>query len=306
MVEDTRLHQIKEGAGLEESRLNTEFIEFLRKWSTPVLLVLAAISLGYFLWNKQKEVRAARVDQAFAQLNQSTETTSPSPDALRRIAEDFKSVPGVKIMATLAAADEYLRAVQRGVKPGASINQDGEAENADDVLTDEDRARFLGEAETLYKQVYAMTDGKAGLAIHRLSALYGLAAVSESRNDATAAKNMLDQAATLAANNGYMEQSALIQARLAGLASLDKRVTLYSKAELPEIPALKPPEPEPTPEPATTPEDSTVGPQLPEGEPTPPPAEQPGTDPGVEKPGEGAGDPAGDGAGDGDTGSGGR
>ncbi|MBK7405010.1 MAG: hypothetical protein IPJ41_10345 [Phycisphaerales bacterium] len=257
MVEDTRLQQIKEGAGLEESRLNVEFIEFLRKWSTPVLLVLALISLGYFAWNKQKEARAARVDDAFAQLNQSTETASPSPDALKRIAEDFKNVRGVQIMATLAAADEYLRSVQRGVKPGATINQQGEAENADDILTDEDRTRFLGEAESLYKEVYGLTDGRPGLAIHRLSALYGLAAVSESRKDATAAKNMLDQAATLANNNGFLEQAAIIQARLSALNSIDKPVTIYAKADLPEIPALKPPEPE---APAVNPEDQTVGP----------------------------------------------
>jgi hypothetical protein len=108
MAEDRRLAEIREGAGLQEARLNVEFIEFLRKWSTPLLLVLAALAVGYFLWNKQKEARAARVDEAYSQLNQSRETASPSPDALRRIAEDYKNVVGVHLLAKLTAADEYL------------------------------------------------------------------------------------------------------------------------------------------------------------------------------------------------------
>ncbi len=75
MAEDDRLDQIKEGAGLEDSRINQEFVDFIRKWSTPVLLVAALITLGYFLNNKRIDARAAYINEAFSQLNQSTSST---------------------------------------------------------------------------------------------------------------------------------------------------------------------------------------------------------------------------------------
>ncbi|HZW11182.1 MAG TPA: hypothetical protein VFF69_14870 [Phycisphaerales bacterium] len=303
MAEDNRLSQITEGAGLQESRLNVEFIEFIRKWSTPVLLVLAALAVGYFLWNKQKEARDARIDEAFAQLNQSTETTSPSPDALRRIAEDYKGVTGVRLLAQLAAADEYLRAVKRGVKPGAVLNQEGIAENAEDLLTDADRERFLSEAETLYREVHAAAEKQPALALHTLSALYGIGAVAESRGRLDEAKNVLDQAHNLAIKHGFVEHAVRTQERIDALPSRATAVALYHKAELPEIPALKPPDLEPaTP---IDPAGAVVGPQLPGGaeDGAPPPAE--GSEPGGAGEGEdGAAESSGETGDDGSAGPG--
>lgn len=260
---DKRLDQIKEGAGLEDSRINQEFVDFVRKWSTPVLLIAALIALGYFLNNKRKEHRAAHIDQAFQELNASTEAGSPSPDALRRIAQDYKDVPGVHALADIAAADQYLRAVQRGVKPGSPIDPNTfEYENPDDALTDADREHFLSEAESLYKSVFNATEKSPGMALHTLDALYGLAAVSESRGDADAAKNMLQRAEDLAQRHGFLEQQTVAKSRLAALPELmSEHVKLYSKDQLAEIPALKPPEPE-TP---AAPETGPAGPQQPEG-----------------------------------------
>lgn len=271
MAEDNRLNQITEGAGLQESRLNVEFIEFIRKWSTPVLLVLAVLAVGYFLWNKQKEIKAARLDEAFEQYNLSTETMSPSPDALRQIAEDYSGVTGVRLLAQLAAADEYLRAVKRGVKPGAVLNQQGIAENPEDLMTDEDRERFLAEAEALYEQVHAAAAEEPELALHTLSALYGIAAVAESRGDLEGAKNVLDQAHNLAINHGFVEHAARTQERLDALPQRATPVALHHKADLPEIPALQPAQVELPAE--LDPADTLVGPQLPETEGTQPPAD---------------------------------
>ncbi|MFG0241743.1 MAG: hypothetical protein ACF8R9_03035 [Phycisphaerales bacterium JB054] len=251
---DNRLGQIKEGAGLEDSKINQEFVDFIRKWSTPILLIAAAAALGYFLYNKRIEARQAHVDEAFAQYNQSANTFSPSPDALRRIAEDFDDVKGVSIMARLSAADEYLRSVQRGIRPGSPLDPStGEPENEEDYLTadGEDRTRLLDEAEALYREVWTETQKNPAMAIHTLSALYGLAAVSESRPDLTAARNTLDQAMALAEERGFVEHVALTRQRIDNLPRLT-RVTLPRKADLPE-----PPEPEPVVI------DETVGP-LPE------------------------------------------
>lgn len=294
---DNRLDQIKEGAGLEDSRINQEFIDFVRKWSTPVLLLAALISLGYFLNNKRIESRATRIDEAFQQYNLTTQTLSPSPDALKQIAQDYRKVEGVYLLATQRAADEYLRAVQRGVKPGVSLTQTGEIENEEDLLTPEDRARFLNEAEALYKEVHAATAGHAKYGLHTLGALYGLAAVAESRGDTAAAQNVLDQAAALADSLGYLEQHALAKVRIAALPSLGEVASLPRKADLPEIPALQP---TPIVIPEITPAETEVGPQLPEGAgetPTETPTEDPAAGPGdgqAEPPDSEPGQPAGD------------
>lgn len=256
--DNQRLGQIKEGAGLEDSKINQEFVEFIRKWSTPVLLIAAAVAVGYFLYNKRVEARQAHVDRAFAQYNESSGTFSPSPDALRRIAEDFDDVKGVSIMARTAAADEYLRAVQRGIRPGSPLNQlTGEPENEEDFLNDEDRDRLLAEAESLYREVWNETEGNAALAIHTLGALYGLAAVAESRLDLDAARNTLDQARALAEDRGFIEHVALASRRIEALPRL-ARVSLPNKADIPLPPE---PEPEETEVPET---DTTVGPALPD------------------------------------------
>ena len=63
--ENIRLGELKEGAGLEDSRINQDFVDFIRKWSTPLLMVAAAIAIGYFLYNKRIEARQAHIDEAF-------------------------------------------------------------------------------------------------------------------------------------------------------------------------------------------------------------------------------------------------
>jgi hypothetical protein len=128
-----------------------------------------------------------------------------------------------------------------------------------------------------------------------------LAAVSESEGELDAAKNALDQAHGLAMKHGFVEHAARTQARIDALPSRATPVALYRKAELPEIPALKPPEPPPLSE-LEPPDETVVGPE-PEG------------DAGEGEPGEGGagetetGDDAGggaDGGGDGASDDGGR
>jgi hypothetical protein len=41
---DERQTQIRERAGLEEARYNQDFIEFLRRFGTPILMVAAVIA----------------------------------------------------------------------------------------------------------------------------------------------------------------------------------------------------------------------------------------------------------------------
>lgn len=244
MAIDKRHTEIKEGAGLDESRLNVEFVDFLRKWSTPVLLILAIAAVGYFLYTRQQEARRERTADAFRQFTVVAMSSNPSPESLVGIAEAFGDVRGIGAMARLAAADEYLRAVRRNLRPGSELGPGGVVLDPEDELKPEERARFLDEAERLYRRAHADTVGNPAMTLHTLGALYGLAAVAECVGDLEAARNVLDQALMLAEKRGYPQHVVIARERITALANGAAPIRLYRASDLaplPELPAPRPP-----------------------------------------------------------------
>lgn len=242
---DDRQTKIEVGAGLQESRLNQDFLDFLRKWSSPVLFTLAGVSLAWWLWTRHVEQRAEHRGDAFRELDTLRLAANPSPESLLGIAEDYDDVRGVPEQAWLAAADEYMRAVRRGVFPGSELNPDGTPQSEADLLTDEDRDRFLGTARELYQRAADATDG-TGMELLHLSALSGLAAVDEARGNADGARAHLGALIALAEAKGFPQLAGAARVRVSALDADLPAPRVYSQAELP-----KPPEPEastPTPE----------------------------------------------------------
>ena len=243
MAIDKRHTEIKEGAGLDESRLNLEFVDFLRKWSTPVLLILAIAAIGYFLYTRQQEAKRERTADAFRQFTVVAMSANPSPESLVGIAEAFGDVRGIGAMARLAAADEYLRAVRRNLRPGSELGPGGVVLDPEDELKPEERSRFLDEAERLYRRAHADTVGNPAMTLHTLGALYGLAAVAECVGDLEAARNVLDQALMLAEKRGYPQHVVIARERLDALSKGGEPVRLYRAAELAPLPELPQPAP---------------------------------------------------------------
>lgn len=285
---DQRQTQIRERAGLEEARINQDFVLFLQKWGTPVLLVLAAISLAYFLWNKQKQRTADRSEQAFAEFNASLAGESPSPEALQQIAEDYRDVPGVSDLAALAAADAHLRMVIAGVKPTATLNPDGTLASPDDALTADERAAHLDRAQGLYARVLDDSKGNPARLLRAVQSLYGLAAVAESRGQNDQAKARYEELAALTESTEFVIHARIARERAAALDQPGK--PLLSKKELawlfpPEPPAAAPApvsaEPVGPPQPAPTPE-APAQPAPGASEPTP--AQPAPTDPAPAQP----------------------
>jgi hypothetical protein len=285
---DQRQTQIREGAGLEESRLNVEFIDLLRKWSSPVLMVAAVAALGYWGWQKLQESRLNKLNTAFSQFEAAGSASDPSPDSLRAVAEEYGDVRAVGTMSRLEAADVYLRAVRLGIRLGAQAEADenGRAKfKPDDVLGEADRTQYLSDAELLYKRVVADSTGKpVMMVLHRLSGLYGLAAVSESRSDMAQARAYYEQVVAEAQKTGLDGQVAVAKSRMDGLEALKTLPRVYNTADLPKPPA--PPEPPADQSPAPgdvgdgTPDGGDAPPEAPSGEPSgeqPPPA--PGDEP---------------------------
>lgn len=263
---DDRSREIREGAGLEESRINTELLDLINKYSGHVLIGLALIVGAYAGKQQLDKFGNGKINAAFAQHVDITETASPNPQSLSALAEQYGDVRGIGAMARLREADLYLQAVATGMKPGAAFELDPETQNPTnqvaeaDRVTPADRETYLSKADALYDRVIA--DGKAeiGPAIHVVGAWFGKAAVAESRGDDQAAKAAYASAKSAADAAVFPMYVALADLRIASLDEGLADVTLYRQADLPEIP-----EPEvPAAESMTAPVlDAPVGPTLP-------------------------------------------
>lgn len=221
-MEEPRQHiQIRERAGLEEARLNQDFIAFVTKWSTPLLVVIALIVGGNFLYAQYTKRQEEKTTLAFDQLAAAAAVANPSPESLRNVAAEFAGVGSVAEIARLKAGDAYMRAVMRGVKPGADLNQDGTLKVPTDEMSAEDRASFLDSAANEYKLVAEATSGRRGKEVLHVGALFGLASVAESRGDAAGAKSYYDQIQSIASGTTDLKAFAkLAAARIEDLNSI--------------------------------------------------------------------------------------
>ena len=253
MAMEERQTQIREGAGLEESRLNVEFIEWLRKWSTPLIVILAVIAAGFFLYRRIEQSRIAHESRAFVEYTQAASGANPSPEALKSIAVEYEGVGSVPELARLRAADVYMKAVRLGLRlavntepgPNSDLNEDGTPKNVEDLLTPEDRTRYLNEAQTLYRRVYDDVGADVSRALVKVDATFGLAAVAESKGDFDLAGRLYEEIERLADSRGLTPQRNLAKARRETLSELASPPRLYSLSELPAQPAPQEPAPEP-------------------------------------------------------------
>lgn len=247
---DERQAQIKEGAGLEESRVNEELIEFLNKWSFPVLLLIAIVSGGYFFYN-QYQVRKIRTkDAAFAQLGNIESSSSPSVFSLTAIADEFDGVGSVAELALLRAAEIHLNAVRSGLDP----NDPGV------TLSPEDIVFHREQAGTLYQRIADRVAGDADRGLFAINAAFGLAAVAESAGEFDLATTRYADAASLATKHGY-PSLATVAAELGSTVGEAREVTLYDAEQLPRMPY----EPEPLEATTEVIGDTEAGPAAPDG-----------------------------------------
>lgn len=235
---DNRQTEIREGAGLHESRLNVEFIEWLRRYSTPILIVLAAIALAYFGWMRMGQLRESRLDDAFYQLSSAIE--AGSPEALLAVASEHEGRAAVPHLARLAAGDVYLRAARTGLRPGAAVNAEGLPEDESDLLSEAEIERMLDQAEQAYRAVVTRTREDRRKAMHTINGLFGLAAVAESRADFEAAREHLTRLAELADRVGLRGHASQARHMIETIDDYRDEVRLYARAELPERPADDP------------------------------------------------------------------
>ncbi|MEL6497212.1 MAG: hypothetical protein AAGJ54_06545 [Planctomycetota bacterium] len=273
---DDRSREIREGAGLDESRVNTELLELINKYSGHVLLGLAVI-VGLYAGKQWLDQRGnTKVNEAFAQHVDITETASPRPESLSALAQQYGDVRGIGAMARLREADVYLQAVATGMRPGSTFELDPDTQQQTnqvaetDLITDAERDEMLSKADALYDQVIETASLEIGPAIHTVGAWFGKAAVAESRGDDDAAKAAYASAKQAAETAAFPMYAALADQRIASIEQGLADITLIRQSDLPEIPE---PETADLPEPdgpAAPVLDAPVGPTLPADTPSEP------------------------------------
>jgi tetratricopeptide (TPR) repeat protein len=228
---EERHGQIREGAGLEESRLNVEFIDFLKKWSTPALVVIAVVAIGYFGLLKYREYEKRAHDDAFMQLEAAA--TSGSPAGLLAVAADHPERAAIAELARLYAADLHLDAARSGLAPGAVADPATGRPPETDLLTPEQRSQQLDSAEKLYQLVVDRTIDKPAERQLGIGALYGLAAVAESRGKFDDARRHYERIIDVATKAGLEYEVSRAQSRIDSLPDLQVLPVLLAETDLP-------------------------------------------------------------------------
>ncbi len=234
---DRRHSEIVEGAGLEESRINADFADWLKRWGSPILLIVLVLALGYrgWMWYQQKQVQA--LDSAFIDLDAAAQAGQPM--ALLQVANDWDGRATVSSQARLEAADRLLMAYSVGIVPGGSPGV------VEDIATTAARDGYLEQARNLYTEVQAATEGKPTQVILQMHALSGLAAVESSLAKFDVASSYIERLIEIANQNRFEGLATAMQERLAILASNPIPAPLPSQ-EL--IVVGRPTTPPPTPE----------------------------------------------------------
>ena len=221
---DNRLKDIQHGT-LTESRLNSDFLFWL-KTQGPNYLLLAMLVLCGFMGFKWWENRAEQGrDGAWNEF-----ISAKTPLELIEVANKNIGTDSISQLATLNAADAYMNSLQTNKR------FDREVDAADSTLTPEMRVEYLAEADRLYAKVAtegAQATGPATLLT--VAALFGRAAVSETKNDATQAASFLTQAQELAAKT-YPQLSTIAENRKQSLPQLAQIRDMPSRPVDPNAP----------------------------------------------------------------------
>jgi len=231
---DERHEQVQVGAGLQESRLNTDLINWLNKWGTHILTVVCVIVLGYVGLQRLEQHRLKQRDAAFSEYEAARGAPgldgiqTGSPDNLLLVAEQHDGQGSVWELATLDAAEIWLGSAARGLRPGTNVS----SVTDEDVLSDEQINSFLAKAGSEFNAVLGRVAGEEDKAPFELRALRGLAAVAMSQGNRDEARGFFERLAERAGTN-YARIAKIAELSLAQMDEIPESIVLIAEADLP-------------------------------------------------------------------------
>ncbi len=210
---------------LTESRLNDDFVFWLKRHGMNYLLVVLLVACGFmgYNWWQRKQVEQATV--AWDEFVQAS-----LPESLEQVAKDNEAHPQVAVTALMRAADLRLLQIQTGEAspkvgdtPAVPLDEAGRKIAQD--AADENYAK-AAELATRTTQ-----GDRARAAPIVVPSLFGRAAIAESRGDFSAARGFLEDAAKVAGDR-WPRLVEIANNRLAGLAGLETPIPLPRQSEL--------------------------------------------------------------------------
>jgi len=226
----SRLEQIQQ-TDVTEGRYNEDFLDWLKTKGLNYAAVILLVLVGVMGWNMFKDRRVQERDQAWVDLSGAS-----LPGSLEDVAQRHRDTDSIAPWALLDAAERYYQAVQRGVR---LFDREPDAE--DWQLTPELREQWLNESDRLFSEVVAKSRGsrshdRRGFLI---AALFGRAAIAESRGDAEAARAALSEIASVSRGT-HQAIADLAESRMANLDEVIAVAKLPSRSDLPAAPSAQP------------------------------------------------------------------
>lgn len=191
---DVRLEEVRQ-SDLNESRVNEDFLDWLKGWGLNILLGLLVALLGVVLWHRYQQGAEESRDAAWVQYAQAM--SAPGPELLEQVAAtpDVADVDAIGLLARTRAAERYMNAVLAGRQLREDLVPEDEPAPEPAPLDAETRADYLDRADALYADVVAADDGTSAMTIHAWTGLMGRAAAAEARGEMDAARDFYAEAA---------------------------------------------------------------------------------------------------------------
>ena len=184
-----RLEQVQQ-TDLTESKLNQDFVDWLKSSGPTWLLVILLGVCAFLGMNKWRAYKAQKYDTAWQAL---AGVENGDPRSAEDIAEDedYANTAAISTLAHLEAGRGFLQAV--------ALQRDLDATNPMQTdLAPEKREDYLAKADRNFQAVIDKNQSKPDRDLHVVQAMFGRAAVAESRGDLDRARELYDQAATKA------------------------------------------------------------------------------------------------------------
>lgn len=223
----SRLKEVHQ-TDLTESRVNQEFVDWLKSKGPTWLLVALVALCAYLGFHRYRTWREDKQAEAWSAL-----FDAKLPASLEDVATQHGSVAEIDNVAWLGAADALLASIQTGTELGA-VGADPTQPAPTTPLTEADRTSHLERAARNYQRVIDDDDGSDRFALFAVSAMNGMAAIAECRHDAQGAKEWYLKAAARA-ESFYPGLAALSRDRAEKTAIAASEVAFPAQADLEKI-----------------------------------------------------------------------
>lgn len=231
VTDKKRLSQVQT-QDLTESRLNDDFVFWLKKHGMNTLLVILIAACAILGWNYWQRKQTEKTASAWSDVMSAT-----LPESLEQAAKDHADVPQASMLALLRAGDLRLAQLQSGILEPEIRDTAGTVTTPAKPLDEAARKIAQDAADEDYTKAAEVAIKLAGgdkskAVLVMVQSLFGRAAIAESRGDFESAKRLLGEAETLS-DKDWAPIAKLAKARIDGLVALAEPFTLPRNADLP-------------------------------------------------------------------------